>query len=658
VVPRPSGLPSVWVLTVFPAIVLIGLVVLVGLGLTGSSTGFIHQFVSSSSDPDLLAGEPQAIRSDEWFVQTGWTISQVEQGLPATNHTFPGGMDATVQHDLPSTDWSVGFRPHLLGFLVLPLDNAMALKWWLPGFALIIACYIFMVTILPRRPVMAAAVSVGFFFAPFFQWWYLSITFWPPVWAFLVMAAAVWLIRSRALSTKIIWSVVVGYFTVALGTGIYVPFIVPAVLVALAFVVGFVVSKQWAPLEGVWPRLKALLPLIIGGVVGVGVLVVWILTRIKTVELFLGTVYPGQRFQQTGAMTVNETLALLGAPMTEGLGASGGTPLSSNASEAATFFFTGLFLVVPMIWLLVRDRRRNQSTDWLIVCLVLAGALMLAFMFIPGWDAIAHLTLLDRTTTGRIRMGLGILSVIAIAVFIARTDELRSAGNERVPWCVAWLSSFLAAASVGVVTIVLVYLHAPLLFSHKVSFIVITVLYLASVFFLTRGWGAAGAIALLVMSLIGSIGVNPLYEGVFDLNDTAVVKEMKSLETTEPGSWVGVGESFLPNAMLVQSGLPGFNGFQSAPPKKMWSEIDPSGRYERKWNRLANISWRAGTGAPVATNPAPDQIRLTFDSCSAFAQKNVVHVLSDAKLDQPCLTLEKKVVEGPSTLWLYDVAKN
>ena len=133
----------------------------------------MQPYLSSVADPDLVFGGPQPVRSDEWFVQTTWTISQVQQGLPVFNQSFPGGMDATVQHELPSTDWSVIFRPHLLGFLVLPLDNAMAIKWWLPGLALIAACYFFLVTIVPKRPIMAAAVAVAFFFSPFFQLWYL-----------------------------------------------------------------------------------------------------------------------------------------------------------------------------------------------------------------------------------------------------------------------------------------------------------------------------------------------------------------------------------------------------------------------------------------------------------------------------------------------------
>ncbi|RDV45527.1 hypothetical protein DOE76_06765 [Leifsonia sp. ku-ls] len=653
--PAPSGLPNWRVVVFFPAAVLVVLIAFVGLGLTGSSTGVLHSYLSTSSDPELVAGQPEPIRSDEWFVQTSWTVSQVEQGLPIRNHVFPGGMDATVQHDLPSTDWSVAFRPHLLGFLFLPLDNAMALKWWLPGFAMIVACYLFLVALLPRRPIMAAAVSVGFFFAPFFQWWYLSITFWPAAWAFLVMAGAVWLLRSRKWSTRITWAAVVGYVTVTVGMGIYVPFIIAAALVVLAFVIGLALTRWTSEIVGFGRRLLALLPLIVGGVAAVAVLGVWILTRFGTIELFLGTVYPGQRLHATGGMTKQSLFALLGAPVTSGLAAVGGQPLSSNTSEAATFFFVGLFLIVPLAWFLIRDRRRKQPTDWMTLLSIVAGLVVLAYLFVPGWDIIAHLTLLDRTTSNRIRMALGILSIVAMALMVLRSDRLREEEGVRVPWWAAWSSFALFAATVWALTAYLGYLHAPILGGK--AWIVVTVLYGLCVLSYGRGWGTTGGILFLVFSIIGSAGANPLYRGVYDLNQTDIVKSMKTEEKAEPGRWVGVGDGPLPNAILVQSGLPGYNGFQSAPSPQMWRQIDPAKKYEFQWNRLANVSWRAATGPVVASNPAPDQIKLTFDSCSAFAQRYVTHVLSDAKLDQPCLDDEKVFREGPSTLYTYDVAK-
>jgi hypothetical protein len=649
--PNKNGLPRARLVLAFPALLLLLLIVLVGFGITGSSTGVLHNDLGVGADPDLIAGTPQTIRSDEWFVQTSWTISQVEQGLPIENESFPGGMDATVQHDLPSRDWSVAFRPHLLGFFFLPLDNAMALKWWLPGFALMAVVYLFVLTMLPRRPVAAAAMAVGMFFAPFVQWWYLSATMWTIAWTFVVMATALWLLRSDRILPRVVLPAVSGYLTVTMGMGIYVPFIVPAVLVALAFVVGVVVASRYGRAADAFRhRLTRMIPLVVVGVAGVATLVVWILTRLDTIEGFVGTVYPGERLQPTGAGTLQTLAAMFSAPFTGGLAA--GSPFDANQSEASTFFLVSLFLIVPLAWLLVRDRRAREKTDWLIVALLGLLALLVAFVFVPGWDAVAHALFLDRTTVGRARLAFGLLSLVMFVVLARRLDE-RTEQESPVRWP-GWVAGALALGSIAAVALVLRVLEAPLLSSSRM-WIVVGVLAVASVVFVSRGAATVASLCFLGASLLGSAGVNPVYHGVWDTNRTELVQQMKEISADEPGQWVGVGSTYLPTVVLVQSGLESFNGFQSSPAEEMWGEIDPTGRYEDVWNRLANVSWVEGHGQPVPSNPAPDQIRLSFDSCAPFAEENVAHVLSDKPLDQGCLDLEESVVEGHTTFWLYDV---
>lgn len=652
VAPADDGLPNLKVLLWPLALLAAVFVVFVSLGLTGSSTGVLRPSFETGADPDLLANQPLPIRSDEWYVQTSWTISQVEQGLPVENRSFPGGMDATVQHDLPSWDWSMVFRPHLLGFWFLPLDQAMAVKWWLPGFALIAAVYVFAVTLLPRRPVVAALFGVGFFFAPFFQWWYLSVTFFPAVWAMLVMTAVVWMLRRPRGPARWVLAAIVAYFTVTVATGIYVPFIVPAVYIAAAFGVGATLTASTAALPGVLARLRALVPLFIAGAAGAVVMVVWLATRWQTIETFTGTVYPGERLEATGTGGVDQAKSLLSGPFQRNLELSDGAPFDTNQSEASSFLLTGLFLVVPFIWLFVRSIRERRG-DWLSLALLVVGVVFAAFTLIPGWDGLAHLLLLDRTTVGRLRLGWGLLALVMMLVMLWRVDERRRTTSERPPLWVALSAAIPFAAWTALLAWSLVRNGAVIAVGDQ-AWILIAIGLTAIVAFNSLGWALSTAVLFAVISIASSSSVNPLYRGVYDLNETRTVETMKEVSGDGPERWVGVGETSLPTVMLVQSGLPSFNGFQSSPSKTMWQAIDP-GLDEDVWNRLANVSWGAGDGPPDAYNPAPDQIRLTFDSCEPFAQENVEWVLSDKVLDQPCLETVTAVAEGPSTFWIYEV---
>ncbi|WGD38061.1 hypothetical protein [Lysinibacter sp. HNR] len=659
--PQENGLPQRRVIA-YPLLFLAALfLVFVGLGVTGSSTGMLNQFFSNSSDDRLILGEPQAIRSDEWSVQTSWTISQVEQGLPSVNQIFPGGMDATVQHDLPSADWSVAFRPHLLGFLFLPLDNAMAFKWWLPGFGMIAAAYLFFIGIMPRRPLASSALATGLFFAPFVQWWYLSVTTWAIAWAFLVMAAVLWAVKGASVGARVTLAILAGYITVTLGTGIYVPFILAGVFPALAFSVGYTLDKSSNRFQPfIRKRFHSLLPLLISGVAGVGVLGIWLLTRWSTIQGFMNTVYPGERLTPTGAMEISQWMALLAAPFNYGLQEEQNGSLGANAAEASTLFINGLFLLIPLIWIAVRRFRCSREIDAVTLSMSILMIVCLLFLAVPGWDPIAHLLFLDRFTPERMYLLFGIVSIMLMAILAMRVEELRQEKARKLKLIFpALCATLVAGLSLSTVALWL-RLHKSIIISPKlfgfdsfVTLAVLCVLFLAVVWLSSVGRITWGATIFLVMSFITTLGVNPLYRGVYSLTDTPLLQTMREVQGDSDGRWVGVDASTPINVALVQSGLPGYNGFQSAPAPEMWDQIDPEKQYEYAWNRLANVSWVVGEGEPSVTNPHADQIRVTFDSCSSFAQENVSFVLSESELEQSCVRLVDTVQAGPSTFRIY-----
>lgn len=666
--PAENGLPRGRVIAVPLALLAAAFVVLVALGVTGSSTGILHPVFSSGTDSRAIAGGPQSFRSDEWLVQTSWTISQLEQGLPAVNETFPGGgMDATVQNDLPALDWSLTFRPHLWGFLVLPQDQALAFKWWLPGFALMAAVFVFAVTLLPRRPAASFALGVAVFFFPFMQWWFLPITFWPPTLAFLAMAAVFWSLRGGSRRSRIALAAVTGYVAVTVGMSVYVPFIVASAFPALAFALGALWDRPPGRAATRWrDRLRSLIPLAVAAVAAVVVIVVWLLTRWETIRGFLATVYPGERLVPTGSVDSGFWRPLFAAPFTMTLqGGATSTALGINPSEAATVPLVGLFLLIPLGWLAIRRFRAHRTVDAILVANVALLAVVVVFLVVPGWDPLAHLLLIDRVPPARLRLTFGIVSVVLIVLMARRWDQWRAQDDARPG---ALLPALLATAAAGVsIAAIWVSLNSagvPISANGYgdafviAATLVLSALTLLAVFGFAQGWTSVGAAAFLALSVLGSAAVNPVYRGVYDLNDTTLVQEMEQLQRESGDSdstWVGVGASPWPNAVLMQSGLSAFNGVQGAPAEGMWDIIDPDGEFENAWNRLANVYWVAGEGDPEPRNPAPDQVQLTFDSCADFAQQNVDFVLADHELDQPCVRERGRVADGAVAFYLYEV---
>ena len=309
----------------------------------------------------------------------------------------------------------------------------------------------------------------------------------------------------------------------------------------------------------------------------------------------------------------------------------------------------GLFLLIPLLWITIRDWRTGRYLHWTMIACIAATALVLLFLLIPGWDWLAHLILIDRTTVPRVRMALAILSVLSIALLIRRLDR----GDLVLPWSISWTATGLAAGSLIVVWAVLRTSSDNGLVSST-HWRILTILFVAAVLLLTRRQVALGLLCLLAVAFVIGGNVNPWYRGVFDLNNTAIGQKIHEINDANPGTWVGIG-GFAPTALLVQSGVQAYNGVQTYPPELMWQQIDPTGQYENNWNRLAGVSWVPGVGEPVPEVPVRDQIQVTFDSCSDFARQHVTYVLTDKPLEQACLTDVTDVTEGPSEFNIYRV---
>jgi hypothetical protein len=657
--PRATGLPNWKVVCWFPLLLLLIFLGFVAFGVTGSSTGMWWSAFGTGTDPDLILGVPRAIRSDEWLVQSGWVVSQVEQGFPRFNGTFPGGSDASVFNDLPVWDWSTLFRPHAIGFMVLPLDQGMAVRWWLPGMAMVAAAYLLLVTLMPRRPFTAAAIAAVFALSPTIQWFYLPVTIWPPAWAMLTMAAVVWSLRDPRRWVRVLYAVATGYLTVTMVLSIYVPFIVAAAVVAVLFCISVFVQHARPAELGLRTAYLRIFPLVVAALSAATIIAVWVITRRDSISALLSTVYPGQRLQATGALDFDGVVSLLGGPFDESLvtGASG--ILGTNSTEAAAPLLIGIFLLIPLLWITVRDWRAERYLHWTVLAISTATLIVLAFLLLPGWDWLAHLILIDRTTAPRIRLSLALLSVLAIALLIRRLDR----GDISIPWSISWITTGLAVGSLILVWSALATANDPGL-TGSPHWVVLSVLFVLSVLSFTRRWVVFGVVTMSLVAVALGAPVNPLYHGVFDLNDTAIGERVQSINSADPGAWVGVGPTgaewpgiagFAPTAVLDESGVQAYNGVQTYPSNLMWQQIDPDGRYSKVWNRLANVSWTAGTGEPVPTLLVSDQIVLPFDSCSSFAQAHVRHVLTIKPLDQPCLTQVDQVTEGPTDFHIYRV---
>lgn len=651
--PRASGLPNWRVVTWFPALITLGAALLIALRISGTSAGAWWQNFGTGLDPRVLLGGPRPIRQDEWLTAQGWITSQIQQGFPVVNGVFPGGMDATVLMELPNLDWSTAFRPHLWGFLLFGLDAGTAWQWWIPAIALVSGAYLLVVTLVPRRPITAAVVACAVWMSPMFQWWYGPNQLWPTAWALLAMAGLLFIVRDDRLWVRLVWSVLLGWLAVTAIIGLYVPFLIPPLLVFLVVAVGVVLNERPWSAAAARRLLGRLAPLLAAGVAAGGVVVLWVLTRSATIESVTSTVYPGERSDPTGRLLVEDPYltGIGGAPWGQTFQTSAGSILGPNPSESAAAILLAVFLLPGLIWLIVQGRRRTGKLDLVMIAATVALLIMLAYLLVPGWDALARILLLDRVPVGRMRM----VFVTLMPLFFALIAREVDAYPDRRRWIPAAISTVLALVLIAIPLQAIAVLD-PEVLDVSVLWPIAAVAIVASVVLIYHSrMIALSAVSLLVASLAIGAAVNPFYVGSFDLRETDAGAAMLSIDGAEPGEWVGVGSQTVA-ALVVATGVSGYNGFQTYPADEMWEQIDPDGGDEQIWNRLAHVRWTWGEGEPVFEAPQRDMIVGGFDACSDFAQEHIEYVVSDeVPLSTACLRPLDDLRQGASSIQLYEI---
>lgn len=656
-----TGLPSARALMTFPALVMAAVFVLTALAISGTSTGMwwilIHGDVP---DPNLLYGQPRAIASDMWLVQDSWIRSQAAQGFPGINQTLPGGMDSTIQNELPAWEWSTLFRPHLWLYLVAPLAQGAAWRWLLPGALVVIGTHLFVTTMAPRRPWLASMLSIFVLYQPLVQWWFRPMTLLPLAWCLFTLAAVRWLIRSRRLDRiGLILAVLAGYLAVSAAMTIYVPYLVPAALGVAFFTVGEYLNVRRGC--GWRAALQRLVPLLAAAGVAIVTLMLWLYSRRSTIDAVMSTVYPGRRRTAAGeCQAADSCAATFSTAWNGGLQSNIIGGLGPNTVEASSVIHLELYLL-PALLVLVYTSVRRRTLDWQALMAAGLSTTLLTFILVPGWDFIARFLALDLSVSTRLRIGLLIAGIIAAAVLLERLDDGIVSARTRIAMIV--LTALTALGVQGGIWLSLRATADEVLVQGWTGKALI-LLIAAGVTLLAHRHATVGAAILVAVSLNLSAGVNPIYRGWSDLASTPIGLAVREVNTQAPGSWVGIidpsdgvdlRQASIPTGILLASGVQAYNGVQTYPPELMWSQIDPAGKFENEWNRLANVYWVPGTGEPNVTNSHRDQIEVTFDSCSEFAKEHVAHVLSIKEIQQPCLTLNKQVTEGQTTAWIYDV---
>ena len=595
--------------------------VLVAAGVHGFSLGswndLVPDTVPSYSRPHL--GTDRPIRADEWCVSTPQVLAQCASPdfFPRVNGRVANGTDMFVATPCnPVWDWTVPGQFHNWGYFLFGAERGLAWNWWCRFLGLPLFAYLVFLRWLGRGHALAAAASLAVTLGAPTQWAdttlpYLLLYFFSALFFLRPVVSADARAPAKALASAGLFVSLASYAFSG-----YPPFAVlllPALLIAgwqtirpddraEAPVPG--APKRRTALSGPGPWLAAVLLALAAEFAYCAAV------HAETFRIIAGSSYPGARFVSGGSFPEfvrNRALdtvclfhpwpAFKADPELLGL---------RNVCAAARYFVPGAALLA-LLAIRRRIALRLRRGD----CLLLAnGIWLLLWSALPFPRFLARATGMFRFPVNRAEVVGGFL--LLLFAFRAFARSAPATQDRRRPAALA------AAVSVAALALGL-FLPAGsrAVFSTGVNalFALVGAILCAAVSFGlvsgSRRWFCGGYVAL---SILGGATVHPLSIGVSPLADKELAALVRSVDAREPGRWLA-NFSTTGNFLLAQ-GLDCYPGTQEYAHPDFWSEVDPTGRHKREWDRYAHclvaIADGSGRPDPPKRNGSADRLRYSL----------------------------------------------
>jgi hypothetical protein len=643
----------------FPLILSVLLITLTSLRISGSSVGIYHQTIygAGAHDPDLLFGKPQPVRSDEWLVSTQLTISQAKQGYPKFNKNIGSGKDMALVADAPYKEWFSVFKPENLSFFVLPLEYAFAFKWWFLLYVLIVSCYFFTLRIIKGRRLFAAIFGLAIGLSPFLMWWYIPSSMLSIAYGFLILLIGMRIIDGeqvhflkarRQFYSYLVYALTLAYLLTSYALVLYPPFQIAVSIVILFFLFGYLLNKYFSE-KITWRDLKINLAVFSSALLITGLLVgLFYLGHKEAINAISNTVYPGARLSQSGGL---DPLQIFDGFLQPQLQLDGrGAHFLKNQSEASNFILLSPFLVLPALFLTLREYKEKRRVDWTFAAVQLIVLIFFLRAFLPFGDFFYKMLLLDRVPNTRLVIGMGFAGVLLILLTYKKLSE--AILSKKIVLYSALIYTLICFAMISAIGLNVSNMY-PKFISYAPKILFFAAVYSLIIFLFLLRKGVLAAVVLLLFSFGSVIHINPLYKGLGWLEKNQLYSHIQTVSSPH-STWVATDTLIFENFGLLAN-RDTISGVQPYPDINIWQQADPKAEYI--YNRYAHVLF-------INNPPFKKPLRLVqmdfFEvglTCNKFTTTNVDFVLNTSPSNIPCLELKDKVAYPGATFYLYRVVK-
>lgn len=617
---------------------------MVAFKIHGSSLPIWNQLITQEGigkKDDLIFGLPKGVRSDEWVVSTPFILSQALENpaYPLKNKTL-GAANSPLLMNLPVRHISTLFRPQHWGFFFLDVERGYSFFWDFKHLSLFLGFFFLFMMLTKNKFWLSVFGSLWIYFSSYTQWWFNAAEMMGI--ASMLFVAISYLILSKKKLNIVVSSVFLTILGVDFILFLYPPFQVQLAYLIVFLLAGYLIknfSKEAFKKEGL---LKAIC-FSIGIMISAVVLYLFYKDATETMQIIMGTVYPGSRRSIGKGLTWIKYFSGFYSSILR----DGHVPKSfHNASEASNFI---LFFPVVAIGLAV-NLIRKQKNDIIVIVMLLYIAMITWWMKFGLPPKIANITLWSMAPTERCFMGLGLASVIATVVFLNSDTPVLRGIKQKI------IAGFIIFAPLLYYGVYLTNINDHY-FRYRYIAIFTLFFTVASILLLQKKRILFG-LMILFITVGPGIFVNPISVGLGPVFKKDLAKKIKEENNKNSNTrWAVYGNRLLPN-FFIAAGGDVLDGVKYTPPFKDIKILDPKGVYNPVYNRYAHIMMgekKESTEEVVFELIVPDLYRINIDPCSLkLKQLGITNLAFDEKPSDSSVSCATPIAENPvNNTWLY-----
>ena len=588
----------------------------------GSSVGMWDKYYSDYGNSEVKTiyyGEPRAIRSDEWLVQTPLYLSQLtgNDKLERVNENIRSdGQDMILSAYSPAKDVTIIGKPFNWGFLFLDKERAFSWYWNFKLISLFMLSYEMSLILTKRNKKVSLFGACLIAYAPACQWWFSTSVLDLIIFAQGIVVAVYNYFKNDDIKYKLLDLLLF----ICAGSG-FVLSLYPAIQVSLGYlIVIFCVYFLLKNRKKI--KVKDVLLIAVSILTILGVAGYFIYSAKDAITAMLNTTYPGQRVETGG----NFDFKLLSNYVFNWLLPYRDVTFS-NSSELSGFIS---FLPLAAIMFFLRDRNKNDNK--LKVSIFVYMLIMLSYILIGYPTILSKITLFSFIPAGRMAVVLGLTSTYLFLMLIPDFIESNKINN-------------IVIALISILVILFLFVpqyHTEVQYYMCKSGVIVAIMIFALItYFVLKGYVNQLLSFGIMFVLIGGFLVNPIARTLAPIYEKEVSKAIININDEDPGKWVAL-DNIIGGNLLYANGVQSFNGVHYYPDLNMWEKLDENGQYEDIYNRYAHIAVDFTTEDTEFFLMQADIVKINL-SINDLNKTGIKYILSDKNLED--FNKEKAVFE-------------